>query len=244
MTINNYKFFLRSFMIALTMVMIILNVVETKSHADQFQIEFSGIRNGGSIVLGDGNPFSSMLPLDPFTGSLSYNLDAVDTNSDPTIGYYTNALTSLSLDFGFGFSGYSIAAADILVENESYTDSFDVDSVPAAGPDVTVTDKYGNTGVYSVGEMYLTFLDYNPPDAISSDALPTILPPEWRTPFVSLSYVFKSGTKVQNDYGQDYDEVGVSGVIRDAHVVPEPSTMLLLGSGLLGLVGFRKKLKK
>jgi hypothetical protein len=30
----------------------------------------------------------------------------------------------------------------------------------------------------------------------------------------------------------------------DNHVVPEPGTILLLGSGLLGLWGFRRKFKK
>jgi hypothetical protein len=30
----------------------------------------------------------------------------------------------------------------------------------------------------------------------------------------------------------------------DAHVIPEPSTMLLLGSGLIGLVGLSRKFKK
>jgi hypothetical protein len=39
-------------------------------------------------------------------------------------------------------------------------------------------------------------------------------------------------------------ECGNDNLIGQTAPVPEPSTMLLLGSGLIGLLGFRKKFKK
>jgi len=43
---------------------------------------------------------------------------------------------------------------------------------------------------------------------------------------------------------KDYNDMVVKVSVRDSHPVPEPSTLLLVGSGLVGLVAFRKRFKR
>jgi hypothetical protein len=41
-----------------------------------------------------------------------------------------------------------------------------------------------------------------------------------------------------------YNDMVVKITVKEGNIVPEPSTLLLVGSGLVGLVAFRKRFKR
>lgn len=62
----------------------------------------------------------------------------------------------------------------------------------------------------------------------------------------SLTYLFSSDTRLGNLYYEALFNIEVDGIISGTSMpvsVPEPATFMLIGIGLIGLAGFRKKVR-
>jgi hypothetical protein len=128
------------------------------------------------------------------------------------------------------------------------------------GPAITgITSSHHNWGIvgYKMGPFgrFMNMFEYTPvmdnPDSWggstqagqeNNDTIPTIIVPVGVTPALDyyVNVVLVTTVDVEFPSWGRFSDVFIEGT----PAVPEPSTMLLLGSGLFGLWGARKKFKK
>jgi hypothetical protein len=125
-----------------------------------------------------------------------------------------NAISRILIDGQPGDTIFDITDPDPGTPGSARGNTFN----PDAGLVVTYRDLVALTGFAPVGDLYLR-LDIQFPNGFASGA--------------AAPNTFK--------FVADTDNAGTPG---DIHPTPEPATMLLLGFGLLGLVGARKKFQK
>ena len=81
------------------------------AQAASVQVKFSGTVNS---ILGSGVP--GVVPGDPVSGTLIYNSTITDGNPSPQIGYYPDAITSLTVSIGS--KSYSLVSSAYLPRSE------------------------------------------------------------------------------------------------------------------------------
>ena len=161
---------------------------------------------------------------DTLSGTYTTDLSTLDSNGSPTEGSYDNPFTQLDVTFSSGYAvslNTSSGLKDTMIVND---DPLDIYSVLASvnGPAVSTNTPARFTINLLAGS--------GPSSFITSDALPAIAPD------LSLAD-FRDGTL---SFGSNFDP-RVSFQVTSLTTIPEPSTLLLVGMGAIGLAWMRRR---
>jgi hypothetical protein len=180
------------------------------------------------------------------TGSYTYDDATLDVEpGDQTVGRYPNALTNLTGTATYGGGGsssfqFGASGGDITIWDDHITEG---DAYEVIG-DVGVFDN--DLPGYDMNAFRLSMKGSN--SSLSSDLLQ--VPPLFGNvfsgvPAIALTFAPTPTTSFPSILVFQINSLTVGTTPPPPAPVPEPSTMLLLGSGLAGLVGYgRRRMKK
>ena len=211
----------------LALILLPLFVFPSPSHAVPITFSYEGIVN-----VGDGYPDSA--PFAAFPGEtirMVYTFESTTPDSNASSnGDYLGAVTSVQLFLSSNI--YTATSGNIiLIDNGFNPDQYIVDIVGIPGGLIGPT----------VGGMPLVRLELilsdNTHTALANDLLPTIQPDPSDYSDAVLQLQFRNP---DNPFPFENGIVIASGTV-GISPVPEPSTVLLLGSGLVGLMYHRRR---
>jgi hypothetical protein len=208
------------------------------SDAEIYTIHFSGtVQSVGSELTGGG-----IVPGDPVAGQFSYDTALPDLAPDDNYGWYQPSPDQpFSVSMGSGFSAIS-SNSNIHIENDP--SSFSSNSMGISTWTIDSADTLNGRAVERFS--FSMFKNASDGDFLPDDSLPTAADLQSLMTDPSLYYLagmsFQCGPSgCPSDINDRVVRWDISSFrYEEANHIPEPSTLLLLACGLLGLVGYGK----
>ncbi len=207
----------------------------------------SGVTNNVD-VFGSGGVYSDQ----PWSFDLSINSEVSDTNSSSHVGKFSSGVLSFGLVFG------DPSDDPLIVSGDSVIDFWTNNDLGLPQTDELGLSLWGNGNIDSqIGgdpfgqliSIYFSFSEQGDNTTLNSDALLPALyaSEEGAFPNSSVQFVFgKPSGIIDPLLGELFYLVPISSSIDnvDIQLVPEPTTVVLLGIGLAGIAGIMARLKR
>jgi hypothetical protein len=200
-----------------------LGVMNQEGYASLITYDFTG-----SVVIVDPLLSGQFNTTQTISGSFTYDTSTPDSDPTDFSGFYYNAITALTFRID-GYTGSFILSPineSVVIKDDGADLLYFLTGV--AAPDIGPLPAFG---------FDLGFVDYTR-SAFTNDSLPETIPDP---SFFDLS-VWGYHVQTAGDFHSVWGDF--TSFTKAPSQVPEPSTMLLIGTGLAGVGIMRKRFKK